>query len=251
MATQEKILNEIKQLKDLIAKVIGTSEFDPSEQFSKEALDKVAKEFQKLSIERGEWITGYEIDSCIKNAPYGAGKFIIEEFGFTHYFTRGKQLFFNKKDLMALAKELKDRRVDLRRYMELREDQQKFEKYLSTILQNNPGKTKKKPFKIPLDLIDITTSPPKMPSQEQLKSELEKLKAEFFENKMAEYIDIHKGNYAMIKQIYWIQKYIAPAVKKRLNKWIEEFNLVNRLIVEVTKKKENFIPIPDAEMIRL
>ena len=251
MATLEKILSEIKELKNLIAKLIGTSDLGPIEQFSKEALDKAAKEYQKLSIERGEWVTGYDMDKCIKNAPYGAGKFIIEEFGFSNYFMRGKQHYFNKKDLTTLGKELKERHIDLRRYMELKQDQKMFEKYIATILENKTGKSKRKSFKIPLDLVDISTTPPKMPSPEVLKSELEILKNDFFENKMGEYIDIYKGNYAMIKRIYWIQKYIDPVIKRRLKKWIDEFNLVNRLIEEVTKKKENFIPIPESEMIQL
>ena len=51
---QKELLAEIKELKIAISTLIGTSDLHPEEQFSKEALDKAAKQFQKLSIERGE-----------------------------------------------------------------------------------------------------------------------------------------------------------------------------------------------------
>ena len=53
---QKELLAEIKELRAAISTLIGTSDLLPEEQFSKEALDKAAKQFQKLSIERGEWV---------------------------------------------------------------------------------------------------------------------------------------------------------------------------------------------------
>lgn len=49
---EKEILSEIKQLKAAISKLIGTADLPAKEQFSTEALDKAAKQFQKLSIER-------------------------------------------------------------------------------------------------------------------------------------------------------------------------------------------------------
>src|SRR5688572_19055125 len=100
---EKEILFEIKQLRADISKLIGTSELQPKDQFSKEALDKAAKQFQKLSIERGEWIEEYNISRYIKNAHYRAGAFIRQEFGFSNYFKRGQTYYYNKKDLIALA----------------------------------------------------------------------------------------------------------------------------------------------------
>jgi hypothetical protein len=57
----EQILNELKELRYLLSRLIGTSELPLEQKFSQEALDKAAKEFQKLSIERGEWIETYQI----------------------------------------------------------------------------------------------------------------------------------------------------------------------------------------------
>ena len=83
---QKELLAEIKELKAAISTLIGTSDLHPEEQFSKEALYKAAKQFQKLSIERGEWVNDSDITKYIKNAHYRAGAFIIREFNFTNYF---------------------------------------------------------------------------------------------------------------------------------------------------------------------
>jgi hypothetical protein len=52
---QKELLSEIRQLKAVISTLIGTSDLPAKERFSKEALARAAKEFKKLSIERGEW----------------------------------------------------------------------------------------------------------------------------------------------------------------------------------------------------
>jgi len=119
---EDRILKEIKELKSVISQVIGTPELPTKQKFSKEAISKAAKEFQKLSIERGEWLSESDIHKVIRKAPWRAGKFIIEDFGFTNYFTRGRTLYFNKMDLVALNVELKKRNIDLSRYIELQED---------------------------------------------------------------------------------------------------------------------------------
>jgi hypothetical protein len=54
---QNELLAEIRQLKAVISTLIGTSDLPAKERFSKEALARAAKEFKKLSIERGEWLT--------------------------------------------------------------------------------------------------------------------------------------------------------------------------------------------------
>jgi len=95
-----QILKEIKEVRLLLSKMIGTSELPEEQKFSKEALDKAAVEFKALSLQHGEWIS--DISKIIKGAPYGSGKFIVEHLGFNNYFTRGKTRYFNRKDLMAL-----------------------------------------------------------------------------------------------------------------------------------------------------
>lgn len=141
----QEILQELKELKLVLAKLIGHPDPSVTEPFSQEALDKAAKEFQKLSIERGDWVEEYNIDKYIKKAPYSAGRFIREAFGFTSFFKRGSRYYYFKKDLLALAQELKDRNVDLERDIELKQDRAQFEKYI-TALFDPKAKKKRKPI---------------------------------------------------------------------------------------------------------
>ena len=248
---QKQILTEIRELKSLISKVIGTSDQFPDNPFSTDALDRASREFERLSIQRGNWVKERDIQEHIKSAPWRCGKFIREEFGFQNYFKRGREYYYWKNDLIALGKELIDRKVDLRSYVELKEDQAKFEKYVNALLNNITPKGKRKPYKLPTLLKGIQSTPPKMPDPEVIRTDLKNLKAEFFKNKYGDYIDIYRGNYARIKEIYWMEKYIEPNLRKRLNSWRESFNLANDLLKKITKKKEVFIPIQEDEMIRL
>lgn len=226
---EEKILKEIKALKSIIAQVIGSSELPVKQQFSKEAISKAASEFQKLSIERGEWIEEHEISKVIKKAPYYSGKFIIEKFEFTNYFKRGRSLYFNKKEITALNAELKKRNINLKRYMELAEDQEKFRKYLEEV-RNPKGTRKRQRFKIPDDLKDIVTYPYHHPPRELVEKHIETLKQEFEKYKMVEYVDIYGGNHAMFKHIYYWDKYVNPDIKKRCENWCSQFNYANEAL---------------------
>ena len=145
---EDKILKEIKQIRRLLSELVGTSELPASQKFSKEAIAKTAKEFQKMSIERGEWLSDDGIRKVIKHASWRSGKLIVEKFGFTNYFKRGHTLYLNRKDLIALNKELKERNINLEKYEELLADQAKFEKLVQNI-QFPKGTKTKKHFKIP------------------------------------------------------------------------------------------------------
>lgn len=104
---QDKIFTEIKQIRRLLSELVGTTDLPVPQKFSKEAITKAAKEFRKLSIERGQWIPSDEIRRIIKHADWNSGKIIIEKFEFTNYFKRGSTNYFNRKDLIELNKELK------------------------------------------------------------------------------------------------------------------------------------------------
>ncbi len=248
---QKEILSEIKELRTALTQVLGISDLPPDQQFLKEALNKAAKEFQKLNIERGQWVADHSVGKYIKNAGYRAGAFIRQEFGFSNYFKRGQTYYYSKKDLISLGKELKERNVDLGRYMEFIEDRTKFKKYVSEAAQNNKGKLKNKSYKLPADVNNITTSPPPMPEVNVIREDIKRLKEEFFEYKLSEYIDIYKDNYAMTKFIYHFEKYLEPGLKRRCKKWCDDFNYANHALEEVTKKKEKFIPVKDEDMIQL
>ncbi|MGP8216568.1 MAG: hypothetical protein ACLQQ4_13455 [Bacteroidia bacterium] len=251
MEDTKEILKEIKELRSLITKLTGIPDQSGKEPFSNEAIEKAAKEFQKLTIARDEWIDSYSIDKYIKGAPYNVGNFIRDEFNFTNCFKRGHKYYYFRDDIIALGKELKKRNVNLGRYMELKADQQKLESYITSIFQNKGEKRKKRKFKVPKALMDINSTPPKLPAPEVLKAELEKLKEEFIQLKLSEYIDIYKGSYALSKGLWDIHKFIEPSMRKKIHTWVSDFNLVTRLILETTKKKEVFNPIPESEMIKL
>lgn len=248
---QKEILLEIKELRTALTQVLGISDLPPDQQFLKEALNKAAKEFQKLNIERGQWVADHSVGKYIKNAGYRAGAFIRQEFGFSNYFKRGQTYYYSKKDLISLGKELKERNVDLGRYMEFIEDRTKFKKYVSEAAQNNKGKLKNKSYKLPADVNNITTSPPPMPGASVIREDIKRLKEEFFQYKLSDYIDIYKDNYAMTKFIYHFEKYLEPGLKRRCKKWCDDFNYANHALEEVTKKKEKFVPVKDEDMIQL
>ncbi len=237
---EQEILSEIKALKKLLAKVVGTSDLPTRQQFSKEAIAKAAKEYEKLSIERGEWICESDIQKVIRKAPWRAGKFIIEKFQFTNYFTRGRTLYFNKKDLQALNRELKKKNINLEKYMELEDDKEKFYKYLETI-KNPTGRKKRQRFKIPEYLQDINSDPYNHPPREVVEKHIETLKQEYEKYRMVEYVDIFSGNYAMFKHIYYWDKYLDPEIKKKCKNWCSQFNYANEALKLIKKVKSQVI----------
>lgn len=246
---EKQLMSEIKLLRSVISELIGTSDLPIKQQFSKEALDKAAKDFRNLSIERGDWVSDSDINKYIKNASYRAGKFIIEEFKFTNYFRRGHTLYLNKKSLLALGKELKSRNIDLGRYIEFRDDQDKFQNYLVKAKENK--KLKKRPYEIEDDVRDITTSAIPNPSAHRIRDHIKQLKEQFFKESLSDYIDIYKSNYAVLKSMYYFEKYLEPGLKSRCRKWCEDFNYANKALQLVTKKKDTFIPVPEDVMIQL
>lgn len=247
---QQQILNELKQLKEVLAILAGTANLSTREQFSRPALDKAAKQFQKLAIERDEWVNDDKISKYIKNAGYHAGNVIRSEFLFKNYFKRGHTYYYYKKDLITLNDELKKRNIDLGRYIEIVNDQVKFRKYLDRVNEEKSN-TAKKQFRIPKGLKNITTSPPPFPDAEIIRADIKRLKDEFFEFKLDQYIDIYRGTYAMMKHVYCFQKYMASDLMKRCRKWCDNFNYANTALEKVTKKKEHFNPVKDEDMIEL
>ena len=106
---QKQILVELKEFKSILSHLIGTSELNRKEQFSKDALDKAAKQFMKMTAQRGEWVKEVDIDKYIKG-DWPAGSFIRSEFCFTPFLKDGRWYLYNKQALQKLALELKARR---------------------------------------------------------------------------------------------------------------------------------------------
>lgn len=235
---EDKIYSELKQIRKLLSIVVGTSELPASQKFSKEALTKAAKEFRKLAIERGEWISSGDIDRVIKRAPWSSYKIIVEDFKFTNYFIRGKTYYFNKKDLMELNKELKKRNIDLEKYCELVRDKEKFHKYINNIIFPKGTKTKKH-FKIPEELQDIFSKPYSAPTEELVRTEIDTLMEEYKKFDLSEYIDLYeKKTYAMFKYDYGFDRYLKPDLKKFCKDWCFKFNYANNALRRILELKE-------------
>jgi hypothetical protein len=100
---EDKIYTELKILRVLLSRIVGSSDLPIKEQFSSTALDKAAKEFKKLSIARGEWITESELYGYFKNANYGVGKFIRDEFGFSNFFKQGQTTYYHENDILQFC----------------------------------------------------------------------------------------------------------------------------------------------------
>ena len=244
---EKEILEELKQFKALFLKMTGTSEVPPAEIFKKEALDKAAKQFQKMEIQRGEWAAEHDLDKYFKDACWNAGKFIREEFEFTAWIKQGKQYHYNKKALQQLVKELKERNLHLGRFIEYKRSQAEFQKKVDTAKERS-----QRLYLLPGDARDVSTSPIPMPDVELVRADLERLKAEFFIYKLADYVDIYKSNYSMLKTIYYFEKYIDPALKKRCIKWCDSFNYANKAFEMITGKKDKqFETVKEEEKIEL
>jgi hypothetical protein len=229
---EAQILKEIQDIRKSLAKIIGTSELPTREQFSKESLDTAADEFKKLSIQRGEWITDSQISDIIKKAPYYSGKFIIEQFGFTNYFIKGKSLYFNRKSIVALNKELRIRNINLAKYIELFRNQEKFKKYVEKA--NKGGSRKGIQFQLPEGLKDVNPSPYPSPNEE-IKAHLLYLKTEFEKFKLSDYIELYSDEtYAMFKHEYYWDRYLKPDLKKQCVKWCNDFNHANYALKKIS-----------------
>jgi hypothetical protein len=234
---EDKIFTEIKQIRKLLSELVGTTDLPVTQKFSKEAITKAAKEFRKLSIERGQWITSYDIRQIIKHADWNSGKIIIDKFKFNNYFKRGSTLYFNKKDLVELNKELKMRNINLKKYGELLNDKEKFQKYVNSILIAKGSKTRKH-LKIPDGLKDIFSKPYSAPTEELVRKEIETLMEEYKKFDLSEYIDLYEGkSHALFKYDYSFDRYLKPELKKFCKDWSFKFNYANTALKRILELK--------------
>jgi hypothetical protein len=247
---QKQILSELKELRYAISKIAGTCDLPAEIQFSFAALDKAASEFKKMQIARGEWIPENEIYKYVKNAGWSSGSFVRTELRFSNYFKHGRSYFYNKTDLIALSKELKDRNVNLSRYIEYKTSEAAFKKKVTEAAKNKKA-NKRRPYELPDELREITTSETPLPSVDLVKADIKSLEDEFFKSDLAQYIDIYQGCYAMMKSDYMFMKYRNKELGSKCRKWCDNFNYANNALKALTKKRNNFIPVKKEDMIEL
>lgn len=70
----DKLLTELKEIKLVLARLVGSSKFPGDQQFSKDALNKAAKQFHKMNVQRGEWVQESDLSKFIKGAYWAMGK---------------------------------------------------------------------------------------------------------------------------------------------------------------------------------
>ena len=85
---------------------------------------------------------------------------------------------------------------------------------------------------------------------ELVRQDLARLKQEFRHCRYVAYIDVYKGLHVMLKNIYYFQKYPEPGLKRRCNKWRDEFYYADRALELITGKKEKSAAPPDPTMIQ-
>jgi hypothetical protein len=176
-----------------------------------EALDKASKEFKKLRKENDQWVISYDINKYIKNAPYNnVGNFIRAEFQFTNTYLKGKSVYFYKKDLINLSKELDARNIDLARYMELN--------------------------RIPQGLKDISAKQKIKKPLPELKAKLDLLMEEYSNDSLAEHIELLGESSAFYKDFSYYS--LKDDLRKRLSRWIRAYQNVKHEIGEYSLKKK-------------
>ena len=247
---EDIILDELRQIKHVLAKLIGSADRSVENPFSEEILDKVAKDFLKLSTERGEWVNDGEIRRFVKTAPYNAGSFLRNEFAFANWYRHGHHYYYSKRDLIAFNQELEKRNIDLSRYQDMLADKRAFEKSLEKkALKKLKGNAKG--FVMPAGIKNITTSPIPKPDPEIIKADLARLKDAFKEQNLAAYIDVYKGVHAMMKHTYMFRRYLDKGLPQTARKWCDDFNYANDALKAITGRKQKFDPPPDKNAIEL
>ena len=220
---QKEILAELKALRAAVATLAGTADLPDGEQLNVAALEKVAKEFKKLSSARKQWVEEYQLSSIFKDVRYGAGKFLREELGFTAFFKHGRGHYYHRKSLLALARELKDRKVNLARYIEYKTEKAKFEAKAKTA----PGKKKLAVYVLAADMNRIETSATPLPPKILVTDEIRRLQEEF--SAFKDYVDAYDG-FAMMKADYFFAKFRDAPFRARCKKWIENYNYAHQAL---------------------
>jgi hypothetical protein len=243
---------QLHEILHVLQKLVGEDVLEERRPFSEEALEKIAKAFRELQIKRGEWVAEDDLNKFIKHLPWHKpGKYLREDLEFQRCFKRGHTWYFYRLDVLHLAEELKKRNVQLKQYVELKEDQVKFSVFIKSVVGGTLASYKGKRYALPVGLKDVYATPAKPPDPERVKEEIELLKKEFFENNYKDYVDIQHANHALLKFIYHYERYLQPGLKRRLTKWCEEFNSANTLLTELTGKKQKFIPVTQKDQIEL
>ncbi len=228
----------LKEIKESLSIVIGTNNLPVEKQFSIEALNKAAKEFSKLRKDNNQWISGYDIPKYIKSAPYNnIGNFIREELQFSNIYTKGKSVYYYKKDIINLGNELKERNIDLARYMELKAEKERIEKAApDKYLLRKAKKIQVGRYKIHPSLKDIEAKQKIKKPLSELQSKLDALMEEYNSGNLSEHIELLGENNAFYKDFSYYG--LKDEFRKRLGRWIRAYQNVKFEISEHSIKRK-------------
>lgn len=231
-----QISKDLIDVLKLHVRLVNTPETSEEQKLSTELLDKAAEEFKFLFLQHNEWVRNSDISLIFKDAPYNTGKFIIEKFGFTNYFIRGRTTYFNRKDLLSLRSELKKRNIDLVQYILIKEDQGR----LLKCVENSQKRIKKgKHYKLPDGLKDIIPIANELPPIELVQEKIESLRKVFKEEKLYYYINFYQDStYAMYKYDLTPNYCLSDDKKAKCKKWCKEFNYANHVLNMIQRQSK-------------
>lgn len=225
----KSVFSEITEIKRILSHLVGTANLPSEQQFSKAALDKAAKLFVKMKVVEDQWITNGQLGTYFKSGyGYELGKFIREEFEFTNYYTKSSAYYYNKKDIINLAEELKSRNVDLGKYMQLCQSKEHLAKKLLEIASKNrdarvKAKGKTKAYKLSDDLKNIQFSDYGLPEMSLVEQDIKKLMLQFNESNFKKYIDFYR-DIAMVTYDSSIRDYLPNKTYSACQSWCNKYN---------------------------
>jgi hypothetical protein len=191
-----------------------------------------------LTTLKSQWVKQLDLGEYFPGCRDGLGKFIREEFEFSNYYTQGGAFFYDKKDIVALANELKSRNVDLSTYMELQKGKAQLHQRIETAMLKAKAKGKKKSYKLADGLKDIKISDYDFPDQEVIREDIQKLLQQFKTNNLGRYVDVF-DDYAMVKYGSQMRHYM-PAKGHTLSRiWCNKYNNAHyalKIIIEHEQK---------------
>ena len=180
----------------------------------------------------------YDIHKYIKSAPYNnVGNFIRDEFQFTNTYLKGKSVYFYKKDLINLSKELESRNIDLTRYMELKLERERIEKPpVDKYALRKQKKIQTGRYRIPQGLKDISAKQKIKKPLPELQAKLDLLMEEYSNESLAEHIELLGESSAFYKDFSYYS--LKDDLRKRLSRWIRAYQNVKYEIGEYSVKKK-------------
>lgn len=246
------VLSELKLLRAAVVRLAGGSGLPEDTQLSPEVLEKAEHEFKKLRIMNHQWLDSHDLTEYFKIEDYrhNVGYFIINQFKFTNFFIHRKSYYYNKADIISLAKELKARNVNLSRYMDFKSEEAQFIKNIQIAFDNKKA-NKNMPYWLSDMVQDVENLQSPRPDVNVVETEIKQLTEEFDKFKLSRYIDVYQGQYAMVKTEYQFKKYISDDIKKQCNRWCVNFNYALNALKILDERKANSIKMRNEDEFEL